>query len=279
MRTSDNDGATVDVAIVNWNTPEAAAESAAAYLASTGVVAKVTVIDNDSEPEARARLRELIPAAAELRLSERNLGFGAGANLALAGGEGEFVCVSNADVVPRPDALAELVAVHRRHRDCGMVGPAFDDESAYHAELPSAPALALRPLIGGFGHRHVASPPPGETIEVGQPAGACFVVHRDVWERLGGFDEDFFLWYEDVDLARRLRDAGLRNFVSGDAVVSHAQGLATGTLSSARHQAARLEGLGLYLRKHHPATARAAALPLAAARHLRARDGHRGEPG
>lgn len=265
------EGTVVDVAVVNWNTPEAAAEAARGYLASTGIGVAVTVIDNASEPAARERLAELMPAGARLLQSEENLGFGAGANRALAGGEGAMVCVSNADVVPEPPALARLAEVCRRP-ECGMVGPAFAEQSAYHAELPSAGALALRPLVGGFRHRHVASPPPGETIEVGQPAGACFLVRREVWERLGGFDEDFFLWYEDVDLAKRLRDAGLRNFITGNAVVHHNEGLATRTLSPGRHQKARLEGLRLYLRKHHPVTARLAAPLLALATRLRARD-------
>jgi N-acetylglucosaminyl-diphospho-decaprenol L-rhamnosyltransferase len=263
-------GAAVDVAIVNWNTPEAAAEAARGYLASTGIAVAVTVIDNASEPAARERLIELMPKGARLDLSEENLGFGAGANRALAGGGGGFVCVSNADVVPEPTALAQMAAVCAQPQ-AGMVGPAFGEQSAYHAELPSAPALALRPLVGGFRHRHVASPPPGKTIEVGQPAGACFLVRRQAWERLGGFDEDFFLWYEDVDLARRLREAGLRNYVTGDALVHHNEGLATRSLSPSRHQQARLDGLALYLRKHHPLTAKLTAPLLALARRLRVR--------
>lgn len=264
------DADAVDVAIVNWNTPEAAAEAARAYLRSTGVEVTLTVVDNASEPDARRRLDELMPAAARLLANEENLGFGAGANRGLERGTGEFVCVSNADVVPRPDALARLARLAAQP-GCGMVGPAFAAQSAYHAELPRPAALVARPLVGGFGHRHVDSPAPGQTLEVGQPAGACFLLRRAIWERLGGFDEDFFLWYEDVDLARRLRDLGLRNLVSGDAVVEHREGLATGELDGTRAQALRLDGLRLYTRKHHPLAARLA-LPFdALARALRAR--------
>lgn len=261
----------IDVAIVNWNTPEAAGESATAFLASTGASVGVTVIDNGSEPGARARLEALMPAGARLIASDTNLGFGAGANLALRDGSAEFVCVSNADVIPEPGAAAALASFCADHPECGMVGPAFAGESAYHARLPSAAALVLRPLIGGFRHRVVPSPQRGRSIEVEQPAGACFLVRRQAWEELGGFDEDFFLWYEDVDLARRLRAAGLRNFVCGDAVVHHREGLATGRLSEADHQAARLAGLRLYLEKHHPRARAISAPTLALAYRLRTR--------
>ncbi|HEY5976321.1 MAG TPA: glycosyltransferase family 2 protein [Solirubrobacterales bacterium] len=261
---------TIDVAVVNWNTAEAASESSRAYLASAGAELNVTIVDNASEPEERAKLERLHPEGAELILSEKNLGFGAGANRALRDGDSEFVCVSNADVVPEPDAIAILAAFCDKTRECGMVGPAFVEQSAYHARLPKPTALALRPLIGGLGHHPVPSPAPGKTIEVEQPAGACFVVRREVWERLGGFDEGYFLWYEDVDLARRLRDGGLRNFVCGSARVHHSGGLAIGTMSRSDHQAARLDGLDRYLRKFHPRARQVAAPLLAVAHRVRA---------
>ena len=267
---------TVDVAVVNWNTAEAASEASRAYLASTGAELSVTVVDNASEPEERAELERLRPEGAELILSETNLGFGAGANRALRDGDSEFVCVSNADVIPDPDAIATLARFCDEHPDCGMVGPAFAEESAYHAKLPTPAALTLRPLIGGFAHKWVDSPAPGTTIEVEQPAGACFLMRRSVWEQLGGFDEGFFLWYEDVDLAHRLQRAGLRNFVCGSAQVRHLQGLSTRALSRSDHQAARLHGLDRYLQKFHPRARKVAAPLLAIAHRLRASGSSRG---
>jgi GT2 family glycosyltransferase len=269
---TESSQAAIDVAIVNWNTPEAACEAARAFLASEGVRARVTVIDNDSDPDSQTALQERIPDGARLIVSETNLGFGAGANLALRDGSAELVCISNADVAPEPGALAALASFCSERPGCGMVGPAFPGDGEYHAKLPSAAALTLRPLIGGFRHRYVPSPEQGDSIEVDQPAGACFMVRREVWERLGGFDEDFFLWYEDVDLARRMREAGLHNFVCGGAVVHHLEGLATGTLSEADHQAARLAGLRLYLEKHHPRAWVVSAPVFALARRLRARE-------
>jgi len=260
----------VDVAIVNWNTADAAREAGEAYAASAGVSASVTIVDNDSQPQERERLERTRPPGVELILSPTNLGFGSAANLGLREGSAEFVCVSNADVVPDRDALAALAEFCDSHPDCGMVGPAFAEHSTYHARLPKPGALILRPLIGGFGHRWEPSPAPGDSVEVEQPAGACFMVRRGVWEQVGGFDESFFLWYEDVDLARRLLERGLRNFVTGDAVVRHNQGLAARAMPSGDHQRARLDGLDRYLRKHHPRARSVAAPILAIARRVRA---------
>ena len=268
----------VDVAIVNWNTSEAALAAARAFASSTGVEARVTVVDNGSEPEQRGVLeRERDRLAGEygdrvrLRL-EQNLGYGTAANRALAGGEAELVCAGNADVLPEPGALAELAATAEREPDAGMVGPVFGgDADRYHARLPGGAALLGRIFAGSFLRGAVAPPAPGETTEVEQPSGACFLVRRRTWERVGGFDEGFFLWYEDVDLAKRLRDAGFRNVVVGAARVEHAGARSFAQLDAPTQQAIRLDSLHRYIGKHHRALVPLAAPLLALSRGIRAR--------
>jgi N-acetylglucosaminyl-diphospho-decaprenol L-rhamnosyltransferase len=261
----------LDVAIVNWNTAEAALAAARAYLASEGVEARVTIVDNDSRPEQRRLLQEQCPAGVSLELSEENLGYGRAANRALRRGGGELVCVSNPDVLPEPGALAALAATARAESRTGMVGPVFDgDTNRYHAALPGAATMLARIFVGSFGERRQPSPAAGETAEVGQPSGACFVVRRDLWEELGGFDEGFFLWYEDVDLAKRLHDSGRRNLVAGSARVHHAGAEAFAQIDSHRLQAIRLRSVERYIRLHHRRSARFAAPLLRLSRRLRA---------
>ena len=263
---------TVDVAIVSWNTSEAALAAASAYLASEGVEPRVTLVDNASRPEQRELLRANRPPAVRLELGENNLGYGAAANRALRGGEAELVCVSNADVLPEPEALAELARATLSEPRAGMVGPVFPGETArYHAHLPSAATLLGRILVGSFRTGAAATPPPGSIAEVQQPAGACFMLRRDVWERFGGFDEGFFLWYEDVDLARRLHDAEHRNLVVGAASVGHTGAQAFAQLGSGDQQAIRLASLERYIRKHHRGAMPMAAPLLRVSRRLRAR--------
>lgn len=260
----------VDVAIVNWNTSQAALAAAAAFRASTGVEARVTIADNDSRPEQRQLLRDGCPDGVRLQLNEENLGYGAAANRALRGGEAELVCVSNADVLPEPAALAALAAAAGEPR-AGMVGPVFGDEAdRYHAALPGGMTMLARVFAGSFGERRQPSPGHGAVTEVEQPSGACFVVRRDVWRELGGFDEGFFLWYEDVDLAKRLRDAGYRNLVVGSARVGHVRARAFAQVDRRRQQAIRLRSVERYIRVHHRRLAPVAAPLLNLSRRLRA---------
>ncbi|HXR31172.1 MAG TPA: glycosyltransferase [Solirubrobacterales bacterium] len=260
----------IDVAIVNWNTAEAALAAARAYRDSEGVEARVTIVDNASRPEQRAQLHEECPEGIRLELSEENLGYGTAANRALRGGSGELVCVSNADVLPEPGALAALAGAAGEPA-AGMVGPVFgSDTDRYHADLPGAAAMLARIFVGSFGERPQPSPAAGEVAEVGQPSGACFVVRRELWERLGGFDEGFFLWYEDVDLAQRMRDAGQRNLIAGSARVGHSGAEAFAQIDPQRQQAVRLRSVERYIRLHHRRVAPIAAPLLRLSRRLRA---------
>ncbi len=243
----------IDVVVVNWNTAESAIAAAEAYSRSDAVETRVTVVDNASQPEQRRLLEEGIAKEARLVLHEENLGYGRAANLALRDGTAELVCVSNADVLPEPGALATLAAVTREEPRAGMVGPAFGGKTdRYHSRLPTGMTMLGRIFAGTFSRGPVPPPAPGEVKAVGQPSGACFVMQRETWELMHGFDDGFFLWYEDVDLAKRLHDRGYRNLVAGSARVGHSGASSFVQIDRPRLRAIRLVSVERYIHKHHP---------------------------
>jgi len=261
----------IDVVIVNWNTAEAAIEAANAYLRSDSVEARVTLVDNASQPEQRRLLEEGCPQDARLILQEENLGYGRATNLALGDGTAELVCVSNADVLPEPAALATLATVAEAEPRVGMVGPAFGGKTdRYHSRLPTGVTMLGRIFAGTFSRGPVPPPAPGEVKAVGQPSGACFVMQRETWELMHGFDDGFFLWYEDVDLAKRLHDQGYRNLVVGSARVGHAGASSFVQIDRPRLRAMRLVSVERYIDKHHSRLSTFTPLLLGISKRLRA---------
>jgi len=211
----------------------------------------VTIVDNFSRPDQRDLLEREQGDGLRLLLAERNHGYGAAANLALDG-DSELVCVSNGDLLPHPTALAFLAEVALGDPAAGMVGPVFEGGSQhYHARLPGPGILLARTFVGSFGRRVPKAPASGQRAVVEQVSGACFVMRRELWERVGGFDECFFLWYDDVDLAKRLVDLGYESMVVGSAVVEHGGAGSFAQIEPATAQAIRLDSLELYLHKHH----------------------------
>ncbi|MBO3725310.1 glycosyltransferase family 2 protein [Actinomyces bowdenii] len=165
----------------------------------------------------------------------RNRGYGAGANLAAAGLEEEWLVVANPDLVWEPGSLDRLLDAALANPRAGALGPRLlnPDGSIY----PSGRALPS--LLKGGGHAllgriwpsnpfssayHTAVGAQEGVREVGWLSGACLLLPAAVWHRLGGFDESYFMFFEDVDLGERVGRAGWLNVQVLDAVVVHEQG-------------------------------------------------------
>lgn len=153
-----------------------------------------------------------------------NPGYGAAINAAVAAlpASVQWIVVSNPDVVYRSGAISELVRAANADDTIGATGPAV--ENADGTIYPSARSIpSLRTGIGHalFGSIWVKNPwttayrdgnaAPGKSRDVGWLSGSCFVVRRSAFERIGGFDEEYFMYFEDVDLGYRLGTAGYRS--------------------------------------------------------------------
>lgn len=191
---------------------------------------EVLLADNGSTDGSIDFVRERFPLAVIVE-NGRNLGFAAGNNAAARAARGAVLVFLNNDTVPAPDWLARLYGVYS-----SVVQPALVTSKIVRLDRPeiidSAGDGYLR-AGGAFKHGHgEGAGTAGMTREVFGACGAAFMIGRDLFERLGGFDERFFMVYEDVDLSYRARLAGARCFVAADASVRHAGSATLGTLSA-----------------------------------------------
>lgn len=208
----------VTVIIVNWNGGELLDRCLACLKRQTLAPARILVADNASEDGSAERAGR-VPGVEVLRFG-RNLGFAAANNRAIAECDTEFVALLNPDAFPQDGWLAALVDAAGRHPGFGAFGSlqvAEEDPSrldgigdAYHV---SGAAWRI-----GYGER--ASVPAGEA-EIFSPCAAAALYRRQALLAAGGFDEDFFCYFEDVDLGFRLRLLGYRSLLAPAAVVAH----------------------------------------------------------
>jgi GT2 family glycosyltransferase len=153
----------------------------------------VVVVDNGSADSSLAEARRLWPTATVIGAGA-NLGFGAANNRALSRVATEFMLLVNPDCVLDAAAVAALVGCADRFPEASAIGPELLD-SAGRPEVPyrwASTAWASR----GPGAEAPAC--------VGFLTGACMLLRREAMQRIGGFDERFFLYYEDDDLCLRL---------------------------------------------------------------------------
>ena len=262
-RTVDGLGRAVDcsVVIVNYHSDEVLAECLAS-LAKTagGVEVEVIVVDNGATL-AGGGFRERSPG---VRLVENpgNVGFARAANQGIRLARGRHVLCLNPDTVVHDGALAAMTGHLDAHPRVGAVGARLLESDGslqyscrrfpgYATILFGRYALLTRLFPGNTGSRdYLYLDWDHRTVRaVDWVSGACLMVRREVLEGVGGLDEGFFLFVEDMDWCRRIRDAGWTVAYLPDAVVTHHIGISRGVVP-ARVVWARHRGMLRYVRKH-----------------------------
>lgn len=189
------------------------------------------VIDNCSVDDSVNFLRTHYPRVQVVETG-RNLGFAAGNNAGVRKAHSEWLVFLNNDTVPEPDWMNRLWDAQQEHAECALITSRLvfmDDPSI----VDSAGDGYVR-AGGAFKHGHGAPAASfAASREVFGACGGAFMIRRDVFEVLGGFDERFFMVYEDVDLSYRARLRGLRVWYAAEAIVRHAGSGSLGTVSPA----------------------------------------------
>lgn len=177
-------------------------------------IAQIVIVDNGNPPEMVAWLKTFTartPKALYLETGE-NLGFGSAVNRGAARAKAANLLVINPDCVMRPDALEPLVAASAGLASPWIVGGRIFDLKGVNQRGPMRRELTvarvLSKLVGGAGIDMALEPKPSGPIAVDVISGAFFLIDKEGFQALGGFDEGYFLHVEDIDLCKRARLAG-----------------------------------------------------------------------
>jgi N-acetylglucosaminyl-diphospho-decaprenol L-rhamnosyltransferase len=255
----------IHIVIVNWNTGDYLShclQSIALADRDDVKLTQVTVIDNASTDGSAADLLDLgLPL--EVVHNRSNLGFAAACNKGAAGSEADYLLFLNPDTRVFPETL-------------GVVTRFMDSEQATHIGIcggqvldpAGGPAIScarfptLRVLFGKMTRLSVVLPrffpshhlTPAETRHSGfvdQVIGAFFLVRRELFTRLDGFDTRYFIYYEEVDFARRALRLGFRSYFLKEARVLHSGSISAGQVRDVRLYHS-LRSRQLYARRHWP---------------------------
>ena len=234
-----------------------------------GFKAEVVLLDNGSR-DGTAELVATLHPWVTLVPNTVNLGFAAGNNLAARSAKGRYLLLLNPDAVPAPGALAQGIALMDAHPEAGMAGgelrntrgerePSARMFPTLRDEVFTMSGLAAKyPNSRTFARLDRRWADPEQDAAVDWIPGAFVFLPRSVFMQLGGFDERFFMYYEEVDLCRRLRQSGYSVLYWPRLKAVHIGGASAKTVKSARVSRAgsqleswRMRSALLYYRKHH----------------------------
>lgn len=237
----------LSILVVNWNTRDLVIGCIHSILKNPPVFDyEIIVVDNYSQDGSVAAIVSLLGHNKKIRVipSLRNFGFAKANNLAYQNSSGEFVLMLNPDTIVRPQALQNMVEYLEGHPGVGILGPKLlNPDGTVQSSVRYFPGIWASMLIFSGLHR-IFRPrkylmddfPYDHIAEVDQVMGAALLTRRKIIEHLDFLDENFWLWYEEVDFCKRVKQAGYQIKFYPPAEIIH-------------YQAASFSQLEVYARK------------------------------
>lgn len=249
--------------------------------AGEGIAMEIWVVDNNSVDESVAMVREKFPEV-QLIANTHNPGFSVANNQAMARSRGEYILLLNPDTVVKEDTFQRCIKFMDAHPDAGGLGVRMIDGSGNF--LPESkrgfpsPWVAFAKTFGlarlfpqhkWFNHYHLGYLDEHQIHEVEVLAGAFMWLRKSVIDEIGGLDEDFFMYGEDIDLSYRIVQAGYKNYYLPETTIIHYKGEST-KKGSLNYVKTFYKAMIIFARKHMGKQASLFVLMLRFAIYLRA---------
>jgi N-acetylglucosaminyl-diphospho-decaprenol L-rhamnosyltransferase len=232
-------------------------KAAASHLGETEII----VIDNASTDGSIDYLRDRFPSIRFIS-NDKNIGFGRANNLGLQQARGEFVLFLNPDTIIPENILKDCISFFQSQSSTGAIGVRMIDgqgkflveskrgfPTTWRSLCKLSGLTALFPASKTFagynlGHRSETGIFPVDAL-----AGAFLMARKEVLDKIGGFDERFFMYAEDIDLSKRIKDAGFENYYLGNRTILHFKG--ESTTRDRRYVRMFYQAMSLYVQKYY----------------------------
>lgn len=252
---------TLSILIVNWNTGELARRCIESILKTAPPSDfEIIVVDNASTDGSFDMLKAAFGAEARVKLlkAETNIGFARANNLAFGQSRGDLILCLNPDTEVMPDALAKLTDFILANAHAGVVGARLTNpDGTVQNSVRHFPSIWSSILIL-LGMHRIFNPKKylmsdfdySREAEVDQVMGAALITRRSLIEKIGFFDEGFWLWYEEVDFCKRVRQAGYKVIYYPKSVIIHHIGKSFSQMPPYLRKKTMARSLALYFKKH-----------------------------
>jgi len=247
-RTGTRPGPRLSVVVVNWNGAEYLCDCLASVRADP-TERELIVVDNGSSDASASLVAARFPEALWIPLGE-NFGFATAANHGLSRARGDLVLFLNPDARANEDALAASTRTLEERPDVGLVSVRVEDPAG-NTVATVEPFFSLRALASGRAVERATAPPGPSPVDIDWCHGAFLLGRRSELAALGGFDESFFLYSEDMDLCFRVHESGRRVVYLPEVSIVHEGNRAGAVLFGERRAAAIFASeLLFYARRH-----------------------------
>ena len=219
--------------------------------AIVNIEAEIIVVDNNSLDDSCAMVKELFPSV-KLIANKENSGFSKGNNIGVAEAKGDYLCILNPDTVVAEDTFTKLIQFADSNSNLGIVGcQLIDGKGQFLPEskrnIPT-PKVSLKKMLGNAKEYYANHVQNESTGKVDILVGAFMWLKKEIYEAVGGFDEAYFMYGEDIDLSYKVIKAGYDNFYFGETTIIHFKG--ESTLKDATYAKRFYGAMQIFYKKH-----------------------------
>ena len=198
--------------------------------ATKNIESEIIVVDNNSKDESCDLVNAHFPEVILIK-NEENTGFSKGNNIGAAKAKGEFLCILNPDTIVPEDCFTRLLEYHLQLRNPGAIGVQLIDGSGEFLDeskrnIPT-PKIAMKKLMGNYDSYYNLNLNENDCGPTDILVGAFMFMKTDLFKKIEGFDETYFMYGEDIDLSYRILKAGFQNYFFGKTKVLHFKGEST----------------------------------------------------
>ena len=252
----------LSIIIVNYNSRTLIEQCLASIdKAIAGLNTEIIVVDNNSTDGSKEYLPSKFPWI-KFILNNENAGFGKACNQGFKASSGNYVLFLNPDTILSETCLTDCITFLKTHTDAGAVGVRMLDEKGKFLKeskrgVPS-PSTSFYKLFGltaiftgskTFAKYYQGHLPENENNPVEVLSGAFMMIKREVFEKVNGFDETFFMYGEDIDLSLRITQLGYKNYYLGKISVTHLKG--GSTIYNYKYVRDFYGAMNLFVKKHY----------------------------
>lgn len=213
--------------------------------------AEIIVIDNNSPDDSCAMVRQLFPSV-KLIENKENSGFSKGNNIGVEQAKGEYLCILNPDTVVAEDSFHKLLKFSESKENLGIVGCQLIDgrgeflpESKRNIPTPKVSLKKILGLTSDYYANHIQKENTGKANVL---VGAFMWLRKEVYNEVEGFDEDYFMYGEDIDLSYKVLKLGYDNYYFGETTVIHFKG--ESTLKDSKYAKRFYGAMQIFYKKH-----------------------------
>jgi GT2 family glycosyltransferase len=213
--------------------------------------AEIIVVDNNSNDESCQMVKQLFPDVILIENKE-NFGFSKGNNQGVKIAKGEYICILNPDTVIAEDTFTSIISFSQEKENIGIVGCKLIDGTGQF--LPESKRnipivkIAVQKIFGNSKKYYANNLNEDTTGKVDVLVGAFMLIKNSVYSQVNGFDEDYFMYGEDIDFSYRVLIAGYDNYYFADTKIIHYKG--ESTLKNKNYAKDFYNAMQIFFKKH-----------------------------